>query len=407
MEAREKNTGIEDRALQNEVENVAPQNAGDINSGNWMETYEIWNYLKSNTALLIAAMSALIAIMSFVISVIAHTRDMIYLYYWGIDPLFVSIKNNVVIYCFVASIFLCFSTSWSSWYISSSFHSSRHYFSAVFGCQYAIKEAKNSSKARKELIEKLSSDPAFVEENALDIEEIENGDKETLRLVQELNILVRKVHKKEIKKLFLKLALTSVLLFLSLVFCGFYLNSTALRVFIMWLYAVSLNAIAIVANYLLLKRRVVRRLEQSEDNKMEYLKKIFRKIKKQKKKTYIHGLPNGAFLTLLVLLVSVICITAFAELPAARLSAQRIRKFRIYRDTQGVYAIIYQSDNKFIMEKASIREGNIIIDTLQQRAVISDDISYEKMKFDNVILLPNEEEVPQKNRFDIGESYSI
>ena len=67
--------------------------------------------------------------------------------------------------------------------------------------------------------------------------------------------------------------------------------------------------------------------------------------------------------------------------------------FKIVSIEEEQYAIIYQGQDKYYLEKAVITDDIIAIDTRQQRIISTSDISFSIRTFDKVIKI--DREVPQ------------
>ena len=72
-------------------------------------------------------------------------------------------------------------------------------------------------------------------------------------------------------------------------------------------------------------------------------------------------------------------------------SAKLQRRFPIYSDGATSYAIVYISDSTVFMEEAIEENGTLIIDTTKQRIVTSNDLSYDMVVFDDVLVIKNED----------------
>ena len=100
--------------------------------------------------------------------------------------------------------------------------------------------------------------------------------------------------------------------------------------------------------------------------------------------------------TILVVLVSVVISGLVSLLTNAIVDYERIKNetnFKIVSIEEEQYAIIYQGQDKYYLEKAVITDDIIAIDTRQQRIISTSDISFSIRTFDKVIKI--DREVPQ------------
>ena len=88
----------------------------------------------------------------------------------------------------------------------------------------------------------------------------------------------------------------------------------------------------------------------------------------------------GQFLTATVVLI-------FLMTYSGTHTAGTKTSFPIYSDDSGVYAVVYNNGQAFIMESATIKDRTITIDTTSQRILHSDDIIYEVIDFDLVEII--------------------
>lgn len=61
------------------------------------------------------------------------------------------------------------------------------------------------------------------------------------------------------------------------------------------------------------------------------------------------------------------------------------KTFYIFTNENQNEAIIFHSEDTYILEKAEINENIITIDTTKQRILKTNDIAFEKMTFDTVV----------------------
>ena len=103
-------------------------------------------------------------------------------------------------------------------------------------------------------------------------------------------------------------------------------------------------------------------------------------------KGFISVLSDKKIKQAIVQIVLVTILMLFL-MPVSGTSSAKIKDdFPIYTDEYGTYAIIYFGDSTVFMEKATVQDGTILIDTSKQRIVTTDDLIYHRVSFNNVVI---------------------
>ena len=359
------------------------------------EKFGIYDYIKDNPSVLIALLSACAAFATFVAKVSVTNSMKTILSVWDFNLSYINFDNNTLLFSALTSflyfLLICLATLWYQ------------------SCEKSMTPYKKHIFVVKKLIKRLyhERETTSSKNNKEDIEQI---------------ILSSKAHLKILTKE------CRILRFFSLVFSGIVMAFAVLLFqsvttnLVGWKYW-SAVALSIVLHFLVLKITVFF-FRKSEYSK----KKIRNEIKSKPIKTLSNSLPQSeenehpfiriynsgirSFfdnLTLLICAMLLIINSVFVcilPLLTTKQSDYKNDTYRIVSLEENTYVVILQDNNRYYLERAEIVTStsssdiysefaedqteahptvilNVFID--EQRVIISNDISYTQLKFDDVV----------------------
>lgn len=376
--------------------NASPENTPKEND------YKIFDYFKEHTGLLVTCVSALVAIMSFILHYAVGRMNYAYLAYWDIGSLHANISNQNELYTVVCSLLYLLSLMLIHSLLSGTSDTFRYFNKLLSTMRLSIKESRKRNAKFRSKVQELSnqfesltpeekqSESAIEAEKELEeaksiLDESEDSSKE---LKSARNTLWRWV----VIQLTVAVAFSYVIgfIFLSLVNTtstieGNLRSSQAIIVII-------LLDLAIYFLPAYFKSRCTGKQYENGDAIEEILEMI---------KSEVPSFPFDSFLKngmksmlsdrkLKLAAGQVIAVTVillFMMSASGTMSAEQKREFPIFEDELGSYAVVYISGSTRFLEEATIGDGTIAIDTSKQRVIASDDISYHIEVFDNVSVI--------------------
>lgn len=365
----------------------------------WWEQYGVWDYYKEHTAFGITCISAAIAILSLSISVIAVTKDIVYLRYWNVDSVYASLRSNSPIYCVFCSFLMIVTgfliTDFSAWYYSVS----KSYFSYLSVCHCIV---DYDEKYAKSLSRKLLEKKRLYKKNGIPIDEeefdrIEKEINDAIRSSKSVKKYSRGIYWEFFAKIFFRIIIVSLVYLLATAFMHLYSTGIGIKTIISWLTFILMILIALIVQLCRVKKQIKKENESivwSIEEREEIRKRYFEKTKKPLSipQFSISKIRNDTFAVTLLLFFCCIILVAIVEIFYGWSNAVYQKDFDICKHENSAYAIIYRSENKCIMEQVYIRDGNIIVDTARQRVTGFGDLEYERMRFDKVEKLPSKGE---------------
>lgn len=378
-------------------ETLQKNNPSENTSGSWWDLHTIWDYFVNHLSVFITCVSATIAIVTFLTGIIAYGRDAIYLQKFGIDPSYITVTGNIAIYGIFSSILYSLSSGLVMWYASTAFSSATPHFSVIFGCIYATKQHKKSLKLlnqEREQFCKIQRQRNDAQKYVI-LNNLRKADERTRKIAKEIaytkRLLVKSIFQQSGILLF-KCILASLLYLLATALMHIYSGNLGLSTIIVWVIFIGFIVISICKDAVKLNRKITTEFMMIKEKSLhEKIKEFEKKSKQPCRFSFATGFSNNVFLHIVISLIISILTTLVLEFTLAWTSTTLKDEFNIYQDQQGTYAIIYHSNDTYIMQEAVIRDNTITIDPSQQRVLKSDDISFTTMEFENVTHASNEE----------------
>lgn len=366
----------------------------DIKTENVEETqtetnkHSIYDYLKENTAVLLAVVSAMVAIVTFFAKLVTLISARKELAFWEFNSSYATFGSESIVYTVIlAIIFSCFITA-SSMLFSSTYEAYLQYKKFHLLAKYFLKKERHNIKriAKKSKNGKITEVESFILENA---ELIKKSTKESKKLAY--------------KDLFFNL------FFILLIICC---NSVLFAITTVsdagsdtWLVALALFIVQLFTLWLLktlTKKAVIKKKELKEKcNDADYIVKFFKEREHKEypfNKIFKNGLrsvlSNSNIISIIVMIILncfiLSCSFTFTKIDPI----ERSKTFQITTIDSTPYAIVYQDDEKYYLEEIKVKveqaEGEgpkeiLIVYTNQQRIITSDDIKIEVKKYDDII----------------------
>lgn len=405
-------------SIETEIMNVQEEENATSDSRPKENPYKIFDYFKEHTGLLMTCVSALVAIMSFILHFAVGRMNYAYLAYWDIASLHANISNQNELYLALGTLLYICALLIIQSLISRTADVFKYYTCLLLGTNRAMKESR---KTHRQLTKKMHQVSTYWKKMSNKERESEWGQKikENMNKSHELEKeSVRSL--KNVKKARNRMcARVTVHIILSLV----------LSYLLGCLFLVLLNVSTPIRESFRLSRLVVihiitnllfyfvpaylgarRQIKQFKDNEIhDMVLELsnsdapgfpFENLMKEGiKPLFSDNKLKLAIVPIAFVMAFLVFILSFA----GTLSAEQKRCFPIYSDNSASYAIVYFSGSTVFMEEAVVQDGTITIDTTKQRIVTRDDLSYSFKVFEDVVIIRNEKElsVSEKNTSNI------
>lgn len=374
--------------------------------------YKIFDYFKEHTGLFVTCVSALVAIMSFILHYAVGRMNYAYLAYWDIGSLHANISNQNELYTVVCSLLYLLSLMLIHSLLSGTSDTFRYYNKLLSTMRLSIKDSKKRKAKFRSKVQELSdqfegltpeeklSESAIEAEKELEraktiLDESEDSTKElksarnTLRRWVVIQLAVAVAFSYVIGFIFLALVNTTATIE------GNLRSSQAVIVIIL----LDLTIYLLPAYF---KSRCTGKKYENGDAIEEILEMIKTEVPSFPFESFVKNgvksvLSDKKLKLVAWQIIAVTVILLFMMSAAGTMSAEQKREFPIFEDEFGAYAVVYTSGSTRFMEEATMSDGTIAIDTSKQRVITSDDISYHIEVFDNVsvIRIDDEEKIEQ------------
>ncbi len=360
--------------------------------------YGIYHYFKEHTAFLVACVSALVAVVSFILKFAINRCNAAYLAYWNVSKLYVG--NDVgQIYLVLGAFLYCFALILISQLFGSTAEVFRNYSEYLSYLDWRLRQVRKADRALRRAEKQLKRRCSGKKAAALTAKKkavIQAGIADSTQELQELKKLgdllkqVFRPRKQWMIRNILAavvIAFLVVLLLLLLMIDSITLRSLASACGFSVLFVLFDSLLYFLPAYLQSRctkekydkinhQQIADALVGKEQGKFPLEKLLLGKTKRI--------VSNGQFLMLAIQLLTAIVITVFTLAISGRATAQNQKEFSIYTDESGTYAIVYRADDTVILESAEVNGTVLSIDTSRQRVLTTDDLSYVVSVFETV-----------------------
>lgn len=388
----------------------------DKNQEATTEDSSIYNYFKDHPNLLIACISAVAAITTFVFNAVLYFDDYKHLQYWGFDISRIewTRANELYIIGSMLIFYICNGTVQS--FEATTFLVYRKkvkYVNAtrwMLNCIASELKQRNRdhlrAKRKMKKIEKLGNKIKVGDEKRREVEDIYTRLAETedrLKKLQEKLLPAQEAGKRLKRRLFIQLITSIVLatvisIILLLILLLAVSNITVNRwmcVLLAFAYSFIVPAFGYIisaAFYPSIKKSKLKKIMEDDEQLVSFLDEVENQdltiqdypIHKWRKYELKEVLSNRNIALALIdcLFCSLIIFTLFLVTADKRIEDQKV--FSICQKDEITYAIIYQNKNTFYMDEAEWVDDAITIDVSKQRIITVNDISYETISFEKV-----------------------
>ena len=362
-------------------------------------TYKIFDFFKERLGLLVTCASAVIAIMSIVLNFAVRHMNNAYVQYWNISSIHVNNNDENNIHLLACALLYFLSIMFVNGLISGTADTFGYYNKVLSRVGHTIKETNEKSNSLYKKLRKLRKKVKRLEqEDGVDAEDIKAGLTEhqnTLDRCKEHLKALRKARISVLFKVIIELIAVIAISYLTLGFALLLLNSSST---VEKLFQATVPALGVIAFDILVYFTPVYFKTQctykqfKEENSAEFVLKLIEdgvpnfpieEFARKGIKSFLSdksiklGLAKIVFGAVLVLCIIVL---------AGTISASEQRSFPVYTDGTKTYAIVYFSGSTMFMEEATYQNGTITIDTTKQRIITTDDLTYDMLTFDEVIV---------------------
>ncbi len=370
--------------------------------------YKIFDYFKEHTGLLVTCVSALVAVMSFILRFAVGRMNYAYLAYWDIASLHANISNQNELYLALGTLLYICALLIIQSLISRTADAFKYYHCLLLGIKRVMKESKNTHRRMKKEIrsifrewkklpdkEKKSKQGQKIKERIdKNYEFVKNGAQSLKNVKKSRN----RVRARVTIHIIFALVLSYLLGSLFLVFLNV---STPIRESFRLSRVVVIHIITNLLLYFVpayfASHRQTKQLKDEElyDKVAEVTNSDAPKFPFENLMTVgVKPLFSDKKMKLAIVPIAfVMAFLVFILSFTGTLTAERKRCFPIYSDNSTSYAIVYFSGSTVFMEEAVVQDGTITIDTTKQRIVTKDDLSYSNKVFEDVVIIRNEEEL--------------
>ena len=364
--------------------------------------YKIFEYFKEHTGLLVTCVSALVAIMSFILHFAVGRMNYAYLAYWDIGSLHANTSNQSKLDMVVCALLYILSLFAIHSFLGKTSDTYRYYNESLSIVKRSIKLTKETNKQSAQKLKKheISYNHLSPEEKRTpDVEEIKKRIEESKEFLKESTKGISDLQKARRKALiwvaFQILVSTFLSYFIGSMFL-FLLNVTvSVQEGIQQTRSIGFIIVVDLITYFVPAYFATRNAGKNLSNE-EVLIRTAKLIENDIPRFPIQDFKKKGIMPILTdqkiklagvqsVVITVILLVTLTI--AGRIGANQQRSFPIYTEGSTTYAIVYTSGSTRFMEEATIKEGSIVIDTTKQRIITSDDISYDVEVFDEVSVI--------------------
>lgn len=350
--------------------------------------HSIYDYLKENTAVLLAAVSAMVAIVTFFAKLVTLISARKELAFWEFSSSYATFGSESIVYTVIlAIIFSCFITA-SSMLFSSTYEAYLQYKKFHLLAKYFLKKERHNIKriVKKSKNGKITEVESFILQNA---ELIKKSTKESKKLAY--------------KDLFFNLFFIFVLICCNSILFAIATVSDGGKA--IWMVALAMLIVQLFTLWLLkilTTKTVIKKNELKRNcNDAEFIVKFFEEREYKEypfNKIFINGirsvLSNSNIISIVVMIILNCFILSCSFTFTNTDPIERSKTFQITTLDSIPYAIVYQDDEKYYLEEIKVKvekaEGEepkeiLTVYTNRQRIITCDDIEIEVKKYDDII----------------------
>ena len=395
-------------SIETEIMSVQEEENVPSDSSPKENPYKIFDYFNDHTGLLVTSISALVAIMSFILRFAVGRMNYAYLAYWDIASLHANISNQNELYLALGTLLYICALLIIQTLISRTAYAFKYYNCLLLGINRVMRKSRKTHRRLTKKIrslcrdwkklpnkEKKSKQGQKIKERVdKDYELAKEWTQSLKNLKKSRNRLSARVTIQIIVALVLSYLLGSLFLVLLNVSTPIRESFRLSRVVVV--HIITNLLLYFVPAYYGACRQIKQYKDDEIHDKVLELSSSdapgfpFENLMKEGiKPLFTDNKLKLAIVPIAFVMAFLVFILSFA----GTLSAEQKRCFPIYSDNSAVYAIVYFSGSTVFMEEAVVQEGTITIDTTKQRIVTKDDLSYSNKVFEDVVIIRNEGEL--------------
>lgn len=387
------------------------------------DDYKILNFLKNDTTVTVACISALVVVLSFLANMAVYVKESIYLSYWNVDTVYAVVSRPNLLYRLCGEIVYAVSVLASISFINKAYEA---YIPAkrlsiwlrklVGAHKKVVRKTKKKSrnaikKLRKERKKTQGESGAEIQQT---IQDLECALKEAEDCIADAKKLAKGVTRDLKKDLKISIRLATFILVIGVILfellnagklewiwgsivVSFFLVSV-LRGICSWMYRKKVNRAEMVRaaqkaaeeyfeeDSLALKEQKDKMLTEIKNWEKKY--PLSQKIENQLSDTFILSFLASAA-AYIVLLFIMFAVFGYVE-------ASGKKDFSVMQFDEQTYAVVYNAGDTVVLEKCNIAESEIVIYTNKQRVTSGTGLVYEIFEFEDVSKEPKRDSYIQK-----------
>lgn len=386
-------------STETEIVEVKEEKKASAESAPKDNEYKIFDYFKKNTGLLVTCVTALVAIMSFILHFAVGRMNYAYLAYWDIGSLHANTSNQSELDMVVCALLYILSLFAIHSFLGKTSDTYRYYNELLSIVKRSIKLTKETNKQSSKKLKghEISYNLLSLEEKRTpDADEIKKRIEESKEFLKESTKGISDLQKAR-RKALIWVAIQILISILLSYFVGsmflLLLNVTvSVQEGIQQTRSIGFIILVDLITYFVPAYFATRNAGKNLSNE-EVLIRTAKLIEKDIPRFPIQDFKKKGIMSILtdqkiklagVQSVVITVILLFILTVAGTIGANQQRSFPIYTEGSTTYAVVYTSGSTRFMEEATINDRSILIDTTKQRIITSDDISYDVEVFDEV-----------------------
>lgn len=393
-------------STETEIMGMQEQDEGSAENKIKENEYRIFEYFKDNTGMLITCVSAMVAVVSWLLRFAVGRMNYAYLSYWNIASLHANVSNSNELYMVAGVLAFTLVLMIIRSILSKLSDTFRYYVPLLLLTDRSVRLSKKEKheflKEMRRINMRLSRLPSRKKKSAEGIairKEIEEHCKRTKDELKD--ILDVKKARESLRFLVILQILSAVfLLYLLGSMCALLISASGTireNIPSFWMVALFI-IIGLLCEYVPVYMESKRTCKQYKDE--EVFSKVRELLKLEIPKFPLAALKNWEIKTMLTdaaiksAMASIITGLIFIVFLASflgTLNAKVLRSFPMYTDGQTSYAVVYTSGSTRFLEEAAVQDEVLVINTAKQRVITSEDFSYSIETFDGVSVVETDE----------------
>ncbi len=367
------------------------------------DEYSIFNYLKEHHSLLIAIISGIMAIFSFLINIVNYMNINAYFMFWDIEISQITINSSNQIYSIITAFLFQAMLILATWFILNTYDSYRKRQQSFMYIKLKHRKAKKILKAKykeeqknekRVLTLKQMSDKGHEFERLEEIEKIEKAisytKNEIYTMKRELEEEYKGIqaHRNQDKK---RIMISNIMAFVT-VFLGCIIFFTTLVYYNNAIWAALFYAIVYVGinaaihsgiNYFSVKREL-KKIIDNDEQKIVEIANWDSPIEKVIWRNWKLVISNRTVKSIIIqlIIITIAFMISFSYVGYSKAKSQK--DFRYVISEEESYVVIYNNGDDLVMKKAFIDADNISIDLSVEKTISVNDVVIYKKSFSKV-----------------------